>query len=189
MKAKKRAIVAAARAGTVLLALVVAWSLQGRALAADKPTPAPLAGIAVSFKLDPRLTQSLYMGDRWVAPATYNSVSTPAGKTISVQARAQGFDARGRKWKISPEWIPSDPEMVTVSPARGSAVTIVVRRPGESNVTVKYGETSKKLTFRTVPLAEAWRVDISQDLPPAPATRPPRKRPPRGGAQPAAALQ
>jgi len=175
MKTKKRSIEVAAR-GWAVLALIVAWSVQGRALAFDKPTPAPLAGIAVSFKLDPRLTQSLYMGERWVAPASYNSVSTPAGKSITVEARAHGFDAQGRTWKISPEWIPSDPEMVAVSPGQGNVVVITVQRPGASSVTLKHGATSKTLSLRTVRQAETWRVDISQELP---APRPPPARPKR----------
>ena len=64
---------------------------------------------------------------------------------------------------MNPEWVSSDPEMATVSSARGSAVTISVRRPGTSSITLKLGETIKKLTLQTLQQGETWRVDIVQD--------------------------
>lgn len=183
MKTKKRAIEVLA-----VLALAVVWSSEGRVLAADSRVPPSIAGITVSFKLDPRLTRGLYMGDRWVAPPSYNSLSAEVGKSISVEARAQGLDAMGRRWRVNPEWIPSDPEMVTVSPARGSAVTITVRRAGESSVTLKSGEIIRKLTLQTVRQGETWRVDILQEAPvPKPPPARSRKPPPGPGVKPAAA--
>jgi len=146
-----------------VLVLAILWSAEGSALAAGKQVPPPVVAITVSLKLDPRLTRSLYMGDRWVSPATYNSLSTQVGKSITVEARAQGIDALGRRRRVNPEWISSDPEMVTVSPPRGSGVTISVRHPGTSSITLKSGETIKKLTLQTVQQGETWRVDIVQE--------------------------
>jgi hypothetical protein len=37
-------------------------------------TTIAVTDIAVVFKLDPRLTAGLYMGDRWVSPPTYSTV-------------------------------------------------------------------------------------------------------------------
>jgi hypothetical protein len=171
----------------MVLAAAVACMIRGEAVAASKPAPS-LAGITVSYKLDPRLTSGLYMGDRWVAPATYNSINTVVGKSLTVEARAQGYDAAGRRWKVNPQWIPSDPEMVTVSPARGSAVTITVRRPGESTITLKAAAIATTLTLRTVLQGETWRVDILQkvQVPSAPPSRS-RRAPPQPEVKAAAA--
>ena len=92
----------------------------------------PLADVAVSFQLDPRLTRSLYMGDRWFSPATFTT--TQDVDRINVEVRAVGRDAHGQESKVDPEWIAADPKMVTVSPARGSQVTITVHRAGESSL-------------------------------------------------------
>ena len=92
----------------------------------------PLADVAVSFKLDQRITRSLYMGDRWFSPATFTT--TQDVDRINVEVRAVGRDARGQDARIDPEWIAADPKMVTVSPARGSQVTITVHRAGETSL-------------------------------------------------------
>ena len=168
MTPENRTIETAVR-GCTLLALVVACSVHGRALAGTEPAPGRVARIVVAFKLDPRLTQALYMGERWVAPASYNSISAPSGTSISVEARAHGVDTRGRMLRINPEWTSSDPEMATVTPARGSAVTITVRRPGASTITLRDGGTSRKLTLQTVSQSGGWRVDVSQESSPAPS--------------------
>jgi hypothetical protein len=160
--------------GIMALALAGAMAGNGRASAADRAAPAPLASLAASFRLDPLLTRSLYMGERWVTPASFNSVSSPIGTAISVEARARAFDARGRTMRVSPAWTPSDPQMVTVSPARGETVTLMVRRPGTSTVTLSAGGLTRTLTLHAVPLAGAWRVDITQALRQAPGPAPVR---------------
>ena len=106
-----------------------------------------LTDIKVSFKLDPRLTRSLYMGDRWVSPPTYTRVQE-RGQALAVDARAEGLDVKGRTMRISPEWIPSDPGMVTVSPARDGAAIIVVKRAGESRLKVTSADVSRELTIK-----------------------------------------
>ena len=94
----------------------------------------PLTDVAVSFKLDPRLTRSLHMGDRWFSPATFTT--TQDADRINVEVRAVGRDARGQDARIDPEWIAADPKMVTVTPARGGQVTITVHRAGETRLRV-----------------------------------------------------
>lgn len=158
-------------------AAAMACALPGQPLAAGRPTPS-LAGLTVSFRLDPRLTRGLYMGDRWVAPATFNSLSAPAGTSIAVPARAQGFDAMGRRWKVSPGWEASDPEAVTISPPRGGEVTITVRRPGTSTVTLRSGQTTKRLTIVAEQRGESWQLEIRQEHA-APAPPPARDARPR----------
>ena len=120
-----------------------------------------LRDIKASFKLDPRLTRGLYMGDRWVSPPTYTGVRQE-GKEYAVEAKVHGVDARGRRIFINPEWIPSDPEMVAVSPAEGDAVEIVVKRIGESTLKVAARGFDKELLIKATNKGNAIQVEISQ---------------------------
>jgi hypothetical protein len=141
-----------------------------RAPQRDKLAAAAAAGaIEVSFKLDPRVTKSLYMGERWVSGPAFSSASVPEGEAITVEARARRPRA-GVAGKIGPTWIASDPEMVTITPVQGDYVKLTVRRAGESTVTVKHGGLSTAFAVKTVRQAGHWRVDLSKaQLPPAPA--------------------
>ena len=69
------------------------------------------------------------MGDRWFSAPTFTTVQDT--NRVNVEVRAVGRDASGRKAQIAPEWVSADPKMVSVSPARGSEVTITVHRAGE----------------------------------------------------------
>ena len=74
-----------------------------RAPQRDKLAAAAAAGgIEVSFKLDPRVTKSLYMGERWVSGPAFSSASVPEGETITVEARARRPSA-GAAGKIGPD--------------------------------------------------------------------------------------
>jgi hypothetical protein len=126
-----------------------------------KAVPPPtLSGITISFKLDPRLTRGLYMGDRWVSPPTYTRVEE--GKELTVDASIRGLDAKRRPNNIGPTWMPSDPDMVTVTPGQGTQVLITVKRVGESNLTVTYGRATKILGIKAVRQNGGLRVDIFQ---------------------------
>jgi hypothetical protein len=122
--------------------------------------PAALTGITISFKLDPRLTRGLYMGDRWVSPPTYTRVGE--GKELTVDASVRGLDAKGRPENIRPTWAPSDPDMVAVTPGQDNQVSITVKRAGESSLMVTYGKALKKLDIKAVRQNGGLRVDISQ---------------------------
>jgi hypothetical protein len=132
--------------------------------AAAKAAGAP-PGINVSFKLDPRLTQGSYMGERWVSPPIYTTVQE--GKTAAVEARvlvegkALGA-AKRKRTKSKPRWIPADPEMVTVSPVVGNQVKITVLRDGESKLKVAVPGVFRELTIKATYQDSAIRVDISQ---------------------------
>jgi hypothetical protein len=92
-------------------------------------------GAQESFRLWlPRLTGNTYMGERWVSPPVYDIVST--GLSYSLPTKVEGRDANGLPVAISPDWIPADPAMVTVSPTLGSAVTITVQSPGETSLQI-----------------------------------------------------
>jgi len=118
----------------------------------------PLHDLGIAFKLDPRLTRGLYMGDRWVS----NSSGIQEGK-YTVEVRVQGVDANGRKVAISPAWKPSDPEMVAVARGQGSAYEITVTRPGQSSLKVNADGVTRTLTVKAEEYrGNALKVDITQ---------------------------
>ena len=57
-----------------------------------QPVASDLNDIKVSFKLDPRLTRSMYMGDRWISKTTFLS-TIQEGSEHTVEVRAQGLDS------------------------------------------------------------------------------------------------
>jgi FKBP-type peptidyl-prolyl cis-trans isomerase FklB len=120
-----------------------------------------VAGVTVSFKLDPRLTQGVYLGERWISSPKYTCAQQ--GKTCTLEARAQGIDARRRAVKSRLEWIPSDPEMVTVTPGEGKEVQITVHRPGESRLRLTSQGVSKELTIKAHNQGDALLVEIAQE--------------------------
>jgi len=147
-----------------MLALALSLlSVGGCARAVEnRDSTTALTGIRVSFKLDPRLTQGMYMGEQWVSPPAYGPLVS-SGNTYTVEAKAFRLDAQGQAVPISPEWIPADPDMVTVSPGQGHAVTITVQRAGESRLKVAFQGVSKELTIKAAAYqGDAMQVEISQ---------------------------
>ena len=140
-----------------LASMVLALGLVAPMFAAEE-TKRTLTDLQVSFKLDPRLTKSLYMGDRWVSPPTYTGTS---GQD-TVEARAQGLDSEGRSVSISPQWIAADPEMVTVSPSQGSEVKITLKRAGESRLQVISQGVTKELSIKAAVRNNLLEVQIAQ---------------------------
>ena len=147
----------------LILATLISF-LPAAVSQATRETAAPaapsVAGIKVSFKLDSRLTQSMYMGERWVSPPTYTGVRD--GKEITVDARAEVISASGKSTGIGPKWIPSDPEMVTVTPAQGNEVKITVLRAGQSSLKVTAPGFSRELSIKATLQGSAIQVDITQ---------------------------
>ena len=123
--------------------------------------PGALTGIEVSFKMDPRITRGMYMGDRWISPPTFTS-TFQEGKETTVEARVHGVDAKKNKMKIKPKWTPSDPGMVTVTPGEGSDVKIAVKRAGKSTLNVAAPGVSKELSIKATEEGNAIRVEIAQ---------------------------
>jgi hypothetical protein len=109
--------------------------------------------IKVAFKLDPRLTRSLYMGDRWVSPPTYSGLQEGE---FTVEARAQGHDGGGRPVAASLNWRPADPQIVSVSPGQGNAVTITVHRAGESLLRLTIEDDAKAVIVSKELSVKAW---------------------------------
>lgn len=123
----------------------------GATAAADKG----VSTIQVAFKLDPQLTQGLYMGEQWVSPPTYTTTLE------TIQARAQGMDGKGKPANADFKWTPSDPEMVTVSPSQGDAVRITVKRDGESTLKVASQGVSRELLIKAKHEGNSMHVEIS----------------------------
>ena len=144
---------------TLISFLPAAVSRAARETAA--PAAPSVAGIKVSFKLDSRLTQSMYMGERWVSPPTYTGVRD--GKEITVDARAEVISASGKSTGIGPKWIPSDPEMVTVTPGQGNEVKITVRRAGQSSLKVAAPGLSRELSIKATLQGSSIQVNITQN--------------------------
>lgn len=162
---------AASSIGKVLLVLSVgglgvascggAWAAENAAL--PPPSRPVLSALDVAFKLDTRLTRSLYMGDRWVSPPTH--AVTRRGESATVEARVEGVDTSGRRLAISPRWLPEDPSMVTVTPAEASQVRITVRGAGESRLHLTASGVSRNLFIKAVRKDDAIQVAISQVAP------------------------
>lgn len=132
---------------------------QGATIApspAPPADPASLTGMAISFKLDPRLAGGTYGGERWVSPPTYSG----AAAQDTVEARVEGIGPKGQTLKVSPRWTPSDPEMVTVSPEEGSSVRITVKREGECRLQVGFQGVSRELIVKGTLRNSAMQVEI-----------------------------
>lgn len=122
--------------------------------------PAAVGEIEMSFKLDPRLTRSLYMGDRWVSPSRFTV--PPRGKTSTVTASARGVLTDGRRVEIDPEWIPADSDMVEIAKGRGGTVDVTVKRPGETRITVAFEGIEKAVLVKASERGGALVVELSQ---------------------------
>ena len=131
----------------------------------EKPTVAraedsPLHDIKLTFKLDPRLTGSLYMGDRWVCPPIY--FRTGDGPECSFEATIKGINGRGRATQITPTITPADPDMVTVSPGPGKAVKVTVHHPGKTSLQVAALGLTKRLPLNALAHGNTIVVEVYQ---------------------------
>jgi hypothetical protein len=109
-----------------------------------------LAGVRVSFKLDPRLVGATYGGERWVSPSTYSGPAQP-GPEATVEARVHGVDSRGRTVAIHPRWEAADPGLVVVAPVRPGEldhVRITVKHPGKTVVKLVAPGISRELSVQ-----------------------------------------
>ncbi len=122
-----------------------------------------LKDIHIAFKLDTRLTRSLYMGDRWVSPPTFVG-TRQKGDEYTLEARINGIDTMGRNVPIRPEWILSDPEMVSLLSTSVNTVRITVKHAGESHLTLASNGCSKDLLIKATQDGSAMQVEIIQHM-------------------------
>lgn len=133
------------------------------AAASSTPTQRPIPRkprIAVAFRLDPELTQGMFLGERWVSPPSY--LFAQQGMQYVTQARVQYVDDRGERRSLSGDWTTTNPDMVALTPHDTGDVTIVVRRPGESDLMVVTGSGSKRLHVRARQVGDGMQVEFRQ---------------------------
>ena len=142
--------------------LVVALFMAGCNTQGDEALPEiPVANILIQFKLDKLLVSSNYGGDIWVSPPAYGPILHPGDQYV-LEARAEALDRDGQRLQADFEWIPENPEMVVVSPAQGSQVTITVLSEGRSILKVTSQGFTKTLVIEAVYQNAAIRVTVSQ---------------------------
>ena len=124
---------------------------------------APVAAgskLVVAFRLDPELTRGMFMGDRWVTPPNY--FFAQEGSRFVVQAKPQQVGRRGEHIDLSGDWSVGDPAMVAVTPRSNGEVTLVIRQPGRTRVTVATGAGSKVLDVNARQVDDGMQVRITQ---------------------------
>ena len=125
-----------------------------------KPQAAPRPRLAVAFQLDPEVTGGIFLGTRWVSPPSW--FFAQQGKQYVVRAKAQNIDSSGERTDLDGNWSVSDPQMVAISRGEDGVVTITVRAPGDSDMTVLAGRDSKRLHVHAIQVADAMQVRITQ---------------------------
>lgn len=122
----------------------------------------PLNDLRVSFKLEPRLTRSLHMGDRWVSPPNY--VQVGAGANCIVEAGILGLNAEGKAVEIAATWQAADPDMVHVSePGPGNTIKLTVVHPGKTTVEIASQGITKQLALHAVSYGGTLMVGVAQE--------------------------
>lgn len=134
---------------------------DGATTPAEGSADGDVASIGLSFKLDRRLTQGVYLGDLWVSPPTFTIVQP--GTSAIISARAKALDSQGGAVSAVPYWNVLDPEMVTISPPQGGEVAIAIGRPGQSRIEVEAEGVSSRLLVRASNQDGAIRVDITRE--------------------------
>lgn len=119
--------------------------------------------LTVALRLDPSLTQGMFMGDRWVSPPEFYFAQP--GSVFVVQAKAQHRDGRGERHDFTGNWNATNPRMVEIqrnAQPDARTVTLAIRQPGDSDVTVSAGGETVVLHVHAVQLADSIQVHIRQ---------------------------
>jgi FKBP-type peptidyl-prolyl cis-trans isomerase FklB len=133
-----------------------------------------ISGIQLTYKRDPRQVDAFRGIGPWAAGPSYGGATAQD----TVEVRAEGVDASGKRLKISPQWIPTDPEMVTVSPSEGDDVKIAVHRAGESKLKIAYQGFSMELVVKAQKPNNLMVFEIVPAPAPKPAMRTATEAPP-----------
>ncbi len=145
--------------GFFLLASGIAQSSQEPA-----PTASTIKDIQLSYKRDPRQVDPYRGIGAWASGPSYAGAT--AQDTVETMARA--VDTKGQPVTASLEWIPSDPEMVTVSPSQGDHVKITVHKTGESRLKITTRGFSKELVVKANSAGKFIVFEITQPAPAKP---------------------
>ena len=126
------------------------------------PTPRSVNSnlIKVEFKLAPRVSSSVYTGDRWVSPPTFTKIQQGAAATI--EGRAFLVGETGPVTGSIPQWTSTNQNMITATPDAGNLVVLTVNAPGETSLSVSSQGAAKTLSVKATIDAGAMRVEITQ---------------------------
>jgi FKBP-type peptidyl-prolyl cis-trans isomerase FklB len=149
----------------VTLLLIVVPDAARAQGAAPPAAKGAITGMQLTFKRDLRDVDPFRGIGLWSTAPVY----TGAAAQDTVEIRAEGVDAGGKPARISPEWIASDAEMVTISPSQGDDVSITVHKAGESKVTITYQGISKELVITAQYEGKLMLLHINPPAPPKPA--------------------
>ena len=135
---------------------------------APPPTPSGKNGViarekqlVVAFRLDSTLTRGVYMGDKWVSPPRYHFAQK--GDMYVVQSKMQRIDEIGERSDAIGKFVASDPSMIEVMDAKAPGeVTLVVYKPGKSQVIASNGPEKKVLDVRAWEVPGGMQVEILQ---------------------------
>jgi hypothetical protein len=158
-------------AKTILLIMALATallSLGGSALASRQAANGSFIAIQVVYKLDPRLTGGVHMGERWVSPPIYDIISDRSKYTI--EARVEGIAADGSRTVIAAEWTAADQNLVTVKPTYDNMVSIHITGQGNTSLQISAGGFAKTLDLAATYQASQCtnlRVILSQTSQPS----------------------
>ncbi len=120
-----------------------------------------LASLQVAYRLDPWLISGNYGSGFWASPPVLGP-ATQGGGIFTLETRAEGLDAQGQPVGVSPQWIASDPGMVTVSPGQGSQVTITIQGAGQSTLRLASDTVTKELVIKAASQGGVLTVEIAQ---------------------------
>jgi FKBP-type peptidyl-prolyl cis-trans isomerase FklB len=151
------------RSTTAMAALLGLCAACG-ARTTSEPDPA-VGDIQLTYKRDPRLVDPYRGQGPWVAGPGYSG-ATAQDRVVT---RARTLDPKGQPVAATLRWVPSDPAMVTVSPAEGGEVTIAVHKDGESRLKVEAAGFARELTVR----ARRQATFLVFEIVPAAAPSPP----------------
>lgn len=125
----------------------------------EPPSGQAPGSIEVSFKLDPRLTDAQYMGERWVSPPVFSIALDGEG---FIEARARCLDAAGAETGEIAAWTPAHADMLVVTPPQGAQTRIMIHRAGESSLLVACGALRRDLAVRASMQNGVLRAEIAQ---------------------------
>ncbi len=120
-----------------------------------------VAGLQVAYRLDPWLISGNYGSGFWASPPVLGP-ATQGGGIFTLETRAEGLDAQGQPVAVNPQWIASDPGMVTVSPGQGSQVTITIQGAGQSTLRLASDTVTKDLVIKAASQGGVLTVEIAQ---------------------------
>ena len=164
-------------AAAAFLSVLLSSSARAQGTAPSTPN---ITDIQFTYKRDPRMVDPTRGLGPWVSGPNYGGATAQD----TVEVRAEGVDAAGKPAKISPQWVPSDPGMVTVSPREGDDVKITVHKAGESKLKITYQGVSKELEIRAeyvnkfmvLGIAEVKAVKPAAPVATAPPPPPPKTK-------------